>query len=132
MQPGEKSSMLVFKLILGIVMQITILGVLLFLPAGTLHWWRAWVFLGVYSVAGIVATSGLFPRHQDLLDERFKVFHQKGQPLADRIILYLLFADFLGMFVFSIHIEEEFLKRELPGYEAYMERVRYRLIPFIW
>jgi protein-S-isoprenylcysteine O-methyltransferase Ste14 len=24
------------------------------------------------------------------------------------------------------------LKRELKGYKAYMEKVRYRLIPFVW
>jgi len=28
--------------------------------------------------------------------------------------------------------EERFLKQELKGYEAYTERVRYRLIPFVW
>jgi len=28
--------------------------------------------------------------------------------------------------------EEAFLQKELPGYEAYCEKVRYRLIPFIW
>jgi protein-S-isoprenylcysteine O-methyltransferase Ste14 len=28
--------------------------------------------------------------------------------------------------------EEQFLKRELKGYDAYTEKVRYRLIPFVW
>lgn len=28
--------------------------------------------------------------------------------------------------------EERFLKRELKGYEIYMQKVRYRLIPFVW
>lgn len=28
--------------------------------------------------------------------------------------------------------EEEVLKKELPGYEEYMKKVKYRLIPFIW
>lgn len=28
--------------------------------------------------------------------------------------------------------EEDLLKRELPGYREYTERVKYRLIPFIW
>ncbi len=28
--------------------------------------------------------------------------------------------------------EEEVLKRDLPGYEAYCKKVRYRLIPFVW
>jgi protein-S-isoprenylcysteine O-methyltransferase Ste14 len=31
-----------------------------------------------------------------------------------------------------ILVEERFLRRELTGYEAYTERVRYRLLPFIW
>ncbi|MBR4462818.1 MAG: isoprenylcysteine carboxylmethyltransferase family protein [Erysipelotrichaceae bacterium] len=28
--------------------------------------------------------------------------------------------------------EEEFLKKELPGYEEYMQKVKYRIIPFIY
>ena len=28
--------------------------------------------------------------------------------------------------------EEGFLKREPKGYDAYTEKVRYRLIPFVW
>jgi protein-S-isoprenylcysteine O-methyltransferase Ste14 len=28
--------------------------------------------------------------------------------------------------------EERFLRRELQGYEAYMRRVRYRMMPFVW
>ena len=28
--------------------------------------------------------------------------------------------------------EERFLARKLPGYTEYQERVRYRLVPFVW
>ena len=28
--------------------------------------------------------------------------------------------------------EEQFLKRKLQGYDGYTEKVRYRLIPFLW
>lgn len=28
--------------------------------------------------------------------------------------------------------EEEVLRRDLPGYDAYCEKVRYRLVPFVW
>jgi protein-S-isoprenylcysteine O-methyltransferase Ste14 len=31
-----------------------------------------------------------------------------------------------------ILIEEQFLRKKLKGYDAYTERVRYRLIPFVW
>lgn len=34
--------------------------------------------------------------------------------------------------VVRLLLEERFLRRELPGYGAYMQRVRYRLIPFVW
>jgi protein-S-isoprenylcysteine O-methyltransferase Ste14 len=29
-------------------------------------------------------------------------------------------------------LEERTLRRELPGYAAYMARVRYRLVPHVW
>jgi len=38
----------------------------------------------------------------------------------------------IGLLVLRIHIEERFLRRELPGYDAYARTVRYRLIPFLW
>jgi len=34
--------------------------------------------------------------------------------------------------VVRIFLEERFLRRELPGYDAYASRVRYRLIPHFW
>jgi protein-S-isoprenylcysteine O-methyltransferase Ste14 len=34
--------------------------------------------------------------------------------------------------ILRIPNEEEVLKRELPGYEEYMQRVKYRLVPGIW
>ena len=38
---------------------------------------------------------------------------------------------FLGMASRSV-AEENLLRRELPGYAGYMQKVRYRLIPYIW
>jgi protein-S-isoprenylcysteine O-methyltransferase Ste14 len=37
-------------------------------------------------------------------------------------------------FIFALRIrkEEELLLRELPGYDAYLEKVKYKLIPKIW
>ena len=36
------------------------------------------------------------------------------------------------LMVIRLHLEEEFLRRELPGYNEYMLRVPHRLIPGIW
>jgi protein-S-isoprenylcysteine O-methyltransferase Ste14 len=38
----------------------------------------------------------------------------------------------IAMVALRIQFEERFLRREPKGYEAYTERVRYRLIPFLW
>ena len=34
--------------------------------------------------------------------------------------------------IWRIFAEEEFLTRNLNGYAAYLETVRYRLIPLVW
>ena len=228
--------MLILKLILGSITNLIIFGLLLFLPAGTLEWRRAWVFIGVVQAGYLAMAIWIFPKRPDLLDERFKPPIQKGQPLADRIILLLFLAVYFGWVIFipvdvfrlhcwmgapgpvmssvglifvvdgmvlfffclkqnafaapvvrhqvershtvidrgvygavrhpmyagavllmvgmalwlesyagavlafvpigllaiRIQIEEKFLLEKLRGYDAYRERVRYRLIPFVW
>jgi protein-S-isoprenylcysteine O-methyltransferase Ste14 len=39
---------------------------------------------------------------------------------------------FIPIFAARIRNEEEILVRDLPGYEEYRRRVRYRLVPFVW
>ena len=38
----------------------------------------------------------------------------------------------VGLVTVRLRLEERFLRRELPGYAAYAERVRHRLIPGVW
>jgi protein-S-isoprenylcysteine O-methyltransferase Ste14 len=92
--------MSIFKLILGVISNVAIFGVSLFLPAGTLDWWRAWVFLGVVLMAAVASTAALYRYDMALLEERFKPPMQKGQPLADKILVLLLIATFIGLVVF--------------------------------
>lgn len=222
------------KVIAGIVLNMAIFGGLLFGPAGTWAWGRAWVFLGV----GVVTSIASIVPHlasPELLNERFKSPIQQGQPFAEKIILLVFIAGFcgvivsipldvfrwhllgapeplvsslglvlfvggwaivalafwetafaapvvkhqadrhqtvidsgpycvvrhpmyagfipvvvgmppwlgsyaaaflamlpIGTLVLRIRVEEEFLRRKLPGYTTYTGRVRYRLIPFLW
>jgi protein-S-isoprenylcysteine O-methyltransferase Ste14 len=223
------------KLIGGILLNAAIFAALLFIPAGTLRWWRAWVLLTVVLVGATATTVNLARINTGLLEERFKSPVQKGQPLADKLVLVPLLTAFvasiafvpldvfrfrllprpgpivsaLGLLLFAagwwimtlalrenafaapvvkhqeerqqkvidsgpyrivrhpmyagaipffiglplwlqsyaaalvalvpiallalrILIEERFLRRELAGYDRYMERVRYRLIPYVW
>lgn len=92
--------MSILQLASGVVLNVAIFGCSLFLPAGTLDWWRAWIFLGVVFVSAIASTAVLFRANKELLEERFKPPLQKGQPLADKIVLLLLIATFVGLIIF--------------------------------
>jgi protein-S-isoprenylcysteine O-methyltransferase Ste14 len=223
------------KVIAGVVFNVAFYAVLLFVAAGTLHWWRAWVFLAVTVAVMAAAIFSILPDNADLFSQRARGIIQKGQPLWDRALVILLVISYLGQIVFipldvfrfhlvpkpgalvslfglALYIagwrimtlamkvnpfavpvvrlqeerhqrvidtgiyavvrhpmyagfvpmvvgpalwmgsytaallaivpivvlavrsvfEERFLKRELKGYKAYMEKVRYRLIPFVW
>jgi protein-S-isoprenylcysteine O-methyltransferase Ste14 len=39
---------------------------------------------------------------------------------------------FIAWFAWRLLNEEEFLRTNLPGYEEYTRKVRYRLAPHIW
>jgi len=43
-----------------------------------------------------------------------------------------LFPVFIGALVIRAVREEEMLREELPGYDAYMAQVSYRFIPYVW
>ena len=48
------------------------------------------------------------------------------------LLSFLIMLAYPCLLVRRIRNEEEVLLRELPGYEAYRRRVRWRLIPFLW
>ena len=56
-----------------------------------------------------------------------------SMPLVlNSILSFLVMLVYLPIIAKRIRGEERLLKKELPGYEEYTERVKYRLIPFIW
>jgi protein-S-isoprenylcysteine O-methyltransferase Ste14 len=223
------------KVIAGVFFNVAFYALLLFVPAGTLHWWRAWMFLAVTVAVMAAAIFSILPDNSGLFSERARGVIQKGQPLWDRILVILLVVLYVGQIVFipldvfRFHLvpkpggfvsflglalyvagwwimtlamkvnpfavpvvrlqeerhqrvidtcvyavvrhpmysgfvpmvvgpalwlgsytaallaivpivvlavrsifEEQFLKRGLKGYDAYTEKVRYRLIPFVW
>lgn len=97
---GNAHSFIFKNLITGVIYNLVIFGTLLFLPAGTFDWSRAWVFLGLVIVGTTATMMIVFPGREDLLKERLKPPVQKGQPLADKIIVIMLIAAFLGLIAF--------------------------------
>jgi H+/Cl- antiporter ClcA len=91
--------MSIFTLIGGVLFNVAIFGGLLFVPVGTLDWWRAWAFLGVVFCGTVVSTVSVFRVNKAILAERFKPPVQQGQPLADKIVVLLLIAGFVSVMV---------------------------------
>ena len=212
------------KFLLGVVL----VGVLVFLPAGTLHFWQGWLFMGMLFVPMFLAGLVMLKKNPALLQSRLNAKEkereqslvvklsglmflagfivaglnfrfgwytlpkavsiaaavvylasyalyaevlrentylsrtievQEGQQVVDpglygivrhpmysvTVVLFLAMPLVLGS-VFSLIIflvypfliakrirnEEQVLTAELAGYAAYKEKVRWRLLPFIW
>ena len=212
------------KFVLGLLM----IGLLLFLPAGTFNFWQAWLFIGVLFVPMFIAGIVLMIRQPELLRKRLDAKEQQQEQkwvvalsglmfiavfvvaglnhrfewfllpdwavyIATAIFLvaYAMYAEvmrenvwlsrtvevqenqqvvstglygivrhpmyaatlllFLSMplvlaspwsfvimliyipiIALRIRNEEQVLERELKGYTEYKQRVRYKVIPFIW
>ncbi len=93
--------MFVLELLASVAIEVVTIGVPLFLPAGTWDWWRAWVLLGVVVVGTAATIAAIAAADPGLIRERFKPPIQKGQPLADRIVLVSLVAAFYGLILFA-------------------------------
>jgi len=77
-----------------------VMGLLLFVPAGTVDWPGAWIFLA--EMMGLSAVTGLLLARHDpaLLAERLGSPVQKGQPTADKFLLISIFLSLAGWLVF--------------------------------
>jgi len=56
----------------GLLSLIIILAASLFLPAWTLNYWQAWIFLSVFSISVLVITIYLMKKDLKLLERRVK------------------------------------------------------------
>ena len=79
---------------LSFVIRILLFTMALMWPAGTWHWWEAWLIVGLWTIFGIIMTRYLLHHDPALLVERLKLVPlQKDQKVWDKVIMLLfLFA----------------------------------------
>lgn len=222
------STKLLFQSIYKFLLGVVLVGLLIFLPAGTLSYFNGWLLMGILFIPMFFAGILMLIKNPDLLRKRLNgkekrneqgvvvklsgfmfcagfiiagfgirlnwyilpqwvtvigailfiiayilyaevirentylsrtIEVQEGQKVIDTglyglvrhpmytatIILFLSMPIILGsVYAFLVFLlypfiivvrlkdEEELLQKELDGYREYMQRVRYRLIPFIW
>ena len=87
------------KLVRRSIISVAVMGLLLFVAAGTADWPSAWIFLISQLVLSIVGGIWLARTDPDLLAERLKPLRQPGQKLWDKIVLVVFIALGLSWFV---------------------------------
>jgi fucose permease len=62
----------------GLLVLVFAMAALLFIPAGTLDYWQAWTFLGMYFTVSLAITLYLMKNDPKLLERRMR-----GGPAAE-------------------------------------------------
>jgi protein-S-isoprenylcysteine O-methyltransferase Ste14 len=76
-------------------------ALLLFLPAGTLHYWQAWAFLAVFALATWIPAVYLLRTNPAALERRMHVGPSAESRPVQRVLISIVFISFPAMFVVS-------------------------------
>lgn len=90
---------MIAKLVLQTFLWFGLMGVLLFVPAGTLRWPEAWFYLVLMVALSLTLGVALARRDPGLMNERLGPPIQKSQTAADKVLLSVLLA---GIFAWQI------------------------------
>lgn len=118
------------KAFAGLLMVFLVLGLALFLPAWSVMYWQAWVFLAVSGSCVISSGPYAIVRHPMYAGALVMLC---GVPLALASWFGVPFVvPMVLVIVWRLDDEERFLHDALPGYPEYCTNVRYRLLPGVW
>jgi protein-S-isoprenylcysteine O-methyltransferase Ste14 len=127
---------------------VILLGVLLFLPAWDIKWRNGWLLMAILFVPMFAAGIIMYRKAPDLLRSRLNAKEKQSEQkdvisysgimfLAMPLVLgswpsFIIMLVYIPIIVKRIKNEEQVLEEELKGYREYKEKVKYRLIPYIW
>jgi protein-S-isoprenylcysteine O-methyltransferase Ste14 len=84
---------------LGLLFLAIVMGLLVFIPAGTVRYWQAWVYLGVFLGISALITLDLVRNDPALLRRRLKGGPTAEKSPTQKIIMFLNSAGFVGLLV---------------------------------
>jgi protein-S-isoprenylcysteine O-methyltransferase Ste14 len=90
---------MIARLLKQLLIGVSAIGALLLVPAGTLYWPAAWVFLATMAVLSFGSGLWLAKTDPELLAERMRPMLQADQPTADKIFVVTFGAAALIWFV---------------------------------
>jgi protein-S-isoprenylcysteine O-methyltransferase Ste14 len=84
---------------LGLAFLLVVLGLALFVPAGSLNFWQAWLYLAVFGGSTILITGYLMVKDRDLLERRVR-----GGPQAETQKNQQVIQSFASLFFIALYI----------------------------
>jgi protein-S-isoprenylcysteine O-methyltransferase Ste14 len=84
----------------GLLSLLGVLALALFLPAWTLDYWQAWVFLGVFGLSVLAITVYLMTTDPKLLERRVQAGPVAEKERSQQVIQILASVAFVALFVF--------------------------------
>ena len=76
-------------------------GLMLFLPAGTLHYWQAWVFLAVFALSTWIPSLYLMRTNPAALERRMRAGPLSETRTLQKVIICVALLSLIAMIVFS-------------------------------
>jgi len=83
------------------VIALLAFGVLLFVPAGTLHYWQAWVFLAVFTIASLYSAVYLFRKNPAVVERRMRAGPKAETRPVQKVVTSAISIVFIALLVFS-------------------------------
>ena len=87
------------KAFAGLFLLIAAVMAALFIPAGTLHYWQAWIFLAFYFVPALAISFYLMVKDPKLLARRMRGGPVAEKQTAQKIIMSIVSVGFLALLV---------------------------------
>ena len=86
---------------LGLVVLGMVMGVLLFIPAGTVRYWQAWVFLVVFLGMSLLITIYLMKKNPALLERRLCGGPTAEKEITQKVIMFFTSIGFITVLAVS-------------------------------
>lgn len=83
------------------VVALLAFGVLLFVPAGTLHYWQAWVFLAVFTIASLYSAVYLFRKNPAVVERRMHAGPRAETRPVQKVVASAIAILFIAVLAFS-------------------------------
>ncbi len=84
---------------LSLVVLAVVMGLLLFIPAGTIRYWQAWVYLSIFAGASLLITLYLMKKDPALLKRRMRGGPTAEKQKTQRLIMLFTSIGFIALLV---------------------------------